>query len=320
MSLVLVSPEAFNAHPTDDELAYARNPTGATLDGGRIVIDGPFSGKPYLEPWLNSSGGSGLWRGRQLAPRERPVLVTYSFVDDFRLPEYYNTWIRYDTVGVAPLAYFGYLDGVVPLDESMFRRLQNRGVHPHMAMAEAQPAGERLSTAGLLNLPEVVRLGLGLCDTLLALDGRGIFGLRTETVYVAGEAGNRYYAGAAPRASLMGGYPVGDDYDVTFDPPTPSMFDRGAGELVYTVALLLWFGLLGEHAFVFGKNRDARDNMWRDVRAPFTGPPELGRLLEAVLVSDVEKRMKAPELREELAKLAALWNVEPPPFPPPGLA
>jgi hypothetical protein len=118
----------------------------------------------------------------------------------------------------------------------------------------------------------------------------------------------------------MGGYSVGEGWlEATFDPPTQSAFDRGADEIVYTVALLLWFGLLREHAFIFGTNRDEYDNMWRDVRAPFTGPPELGRLLEAVLVSDVEKRMKAAELREELAKLAARWNIEPPPFPPPGL-
>ncbi len=301
---------------TDAELAYARNPTGATLDGGRIIIDGPISGEPYLVPWLNSSGGSGLWRGRQLAPCERSVLVTYSFVDDFSLRECHDTWVRYDTVGISPLLYFGYLDGVTPLDEATFRHLRKRGVYPHMAMVEARPLGERLLAVTPLSLAEVIRLGLGLCDTLLSLDGRGIVGLRPETVYVTGEHGSRCYAGAAPRAYLMGGYKLAEGWlEDTFDPPTPSMFDRDIDEIVYTVALLLWFGLLREHAF-----RGDPDNMWRDVRAPFTGPPELGRLLEAVLVSDVEKRMKAPELREELATLAARWNIEPPPFPPPGLA
>jgi hypothetical protein len=306
---------------SDPELAYVRNPTGATMDRGRIIIDGPFSGEPYMEPWLNSPAGSGLWRGRQLAPRERPVLVTYSFVDDFSRRELNDTWIRYDAVGIAPLIYFGYLDGVASLDEEMFRHLRKRGIHPHMAMAEARPLGKRLLSVSPLSVAEVVRLGLGLCDTLLLLGERGVVGLRPETVYVTGEPGNRHYAGAAPRAFLLGGYSPGEGWlEASFDPPTPSMYDRDIDEVVYTVALLLWFGLLREHAFIFGTNRDEYDNMWRDVRAPFSGPPELGRLLEAVLVSDVEKRMRTAELREELAKLAARWNIEPPPFPPPGLA
>ncbi len=319
MSFELVTVAALNANPTDAELAYARNPTGATLDGGRIVVDGLFSGEPCTDPWRKRSGGWGLWTGRQLAPCERPVLVSYAFVDDFSTVgrERHDTWIRYDAIGVAPLLYFGYLDGLTPLDESSFRRLKDeRGVFPHMAMVEARPPGERLAAAGRLDLAETIRLGLGLCDTLLSLDGRGIFGLRPETVYVAGEHGNRYYAGAAPRAHLLLGYKLGGPrLEATFDPPTLSLFDRDPDEVVYTVALLLWFGLLREHAF-----RGDHNKMSSDVRLPFTGPPELGRLLEAVLVSDVEKRMRTVELREELAKLAARWNIEPPPFPPPGLA
>ncbi|HWO21167.1 MAG TPA: hypothetical protein VNO30_20505 [Kofleriaceae bacterium] len=313
----LETDDRFGSSPAEAELMYARNPTGATLDGGRVIIDALVSGKPYTERWCIGPGGAGLWRARQLVPRERPVLVSYGSADPFLSREIYDTWVRYETFGIAPLLYFGYLDGVTPLDEAAFLRLRKRGVYPHMALAEARPDGEQLSLIDPLSPAEAVRLGLGLCDTLLALDGRGILGLRPETVYVAGEPGHRYYAGAAPRAFLMLGYGLGEAH---FDPPTLSAFDRGVDEIVYTVALLIWFGLLREHAFICGTQRNDFDNMCNDVRAPFTGPPELGRLLEAVLVADVEQRMKAPELREELSKLAARWGVEPPPFPPPGLA
>lgn len=300
----------------DVDLAYVKYPMGATLDHGRIVIDAPIFGEPSFVPWVNSPGGLGLWRGRQLAPRKRPLLVTYGYVEEFL----YREWICYDTVGIAPLVFFGYLDGVPPLDEPMYRQLRRKGVYPHLAMAEARPQGEPLLAVAPLTLAEVVRLGLGLCDMLLSMGGLEIVGLRPETVYLAGEHGSRYYAGAAPRAFLTGGYTPGHGWlEATFDSPTPGIFERDAHELVYTVALLLWFGLLREHAFIFGKHIDDLDNRFRDIRAPFTGPPELGRLLEAVLVSDVERRMKAPELREELAKLAVRWNIEPPPFPPPGL-
>jgi hypothetical protein len=157
---------------------------------------------------------------------------------------------------------------------------------------------------------------------VLGLNEQPVIGLNPETIFVAGEYGNRFYAGATPRSfQMLGSDGMGAVYSSEyFEPPTQSMYDRGADELVYTVALLIWFALLKTHAFRVGPSYKDENNMWNDVRAPFTGPPELGRLLEAVLVSDVEKRMKAPELREELAKLAARWGVEPPPFPPPGLA
>ncbi len=48
--------------------------------------------------------------------------------------------------------------------------------------------------------------------------------------------------------------------------------------------------------------------MQRNARRAFTGPPELGALLEAVLVFDETRRMTAHELRTALADLAR-WTV-----------
>ena len=304
--------EALWAPLTDAEVACMRSPRGCTLDSGRVHVDDVIAGDGY----------TGLWSGWQLEPRRRPVFISYEVRDYVTYREHCDYWFRYEAPGIAPLVFFGYLDGVTPPDAWVIRRMMRFGARPCMAVVEARPEGERLSAVEPLNLAEVIRLGLGLCDTLLGLDGRQIIGLRHETVFIAGERGNRYYAGATPRSfQMLGNDGMGTVFSAEcFDPPTQSFFDRDADELVYTVGLLLWYALLRSHAFYVGPPSDVYQNMWNDVRAPFTGPPELGRLLEAVLVADVAKRMKAPELREGLARLAARWNVEPPPFPPPGLA
>ncbi|MDQ3368063.1 MAG: hypothetical protein M3680_21775 [Myxococcota bacterium] len=48
--------------------------------------------------------------------------------------------------------------------------------------------------------------------------------------------------------------------------------------------------------------------MERDARRAFTGPPELGALLEAVLVFDEMRRLPVDELRTGLAALARRWT------------
>lgn len=297
---------------TDAELQYGRGIEGATFDSGRIVVEDIAAG----------SGRYGLWNGRQISPRQRSVLISYNSKDYVTYKDHCDYWLRYEVPGIAPLVFFGYRDGLEPPDARTVRRLEQWGMLPFMAVIEVRPEGKRLSEVAPLGPGEAVRLGIGLCDTLLGLGGQKILGLHPQTVFVAGEHGNRFYAGATPRSlQMLGSDGMGAVYSSEyFDPPTLSMYDRDADELVYTVALLIWFALLKSHAFRVGPSYKDENNMWNDIRAPFTGPPELGRLLEAVLVADVAKRMKAPELREELAKLAARWGVELPPFPPPGLA
>jgi hypothetical protein len=297
---------------TEADLEYGRGIEAATFDSGRVLVEDVIAGNVHY----------GLWNGRQIRPHQRQVLISYCTRDYVTRRDHSDYWFRYEAPGIAPLVFFGYRDGVPPPDARQIQRLKRWGTLPRMAVIEVRPEGERLSAVAPLSLGEAIRLGLGLCDTLLGLNGQKVIGLHPETIFVAGEHGNRYYAGATPRSFQMLGV---DGMDAvysceSFDPPTYSMYDRDADELVYTVALVIWFALLKTHAFRVGPSYKDYNNTWNDIRAPFTGPPELGRLLEAVLVADVEKRMKAPELREELAKLAAQWGVEPPPFPPPGLA
>lgn len=84
--------------------------------------------------------------------------------------------------------------------------------------------------------------------------------------------------------------------------------------------MILGFALLGEHPYKLPDHPSIDDNIWEDRRCPFSGPPAIGRLLEKVLVADIDQRMKTDEFKDELTRLARAWNVELPPFPPPGLA
>lgn len=278
------------------------NPEGLTLDRQRFLI-----------VKCVGSGASSIWLGEQSRPVRRAVLISYGFPGDSEME-----WLRYDVPGIAPLLFIGSPDG--------FRVPPGQSRPGPVAVVEAMPAGETLHQIGRLVVRDVVRVGIGLCDMLLASDTRGVvvWGLRPETVFAVsdGPAGYRY-AGATPRSYRFLGGPEGSLspfplWFCHFDPPEYPELTSSSG--VSTAALILWYALLGEHAFV--KEVGTAHQHWAtadDVRRPFTGPPELGRLLEAALVADVEKRMTTAELRDALVGLARLWDIELPPFPPPGL-
>lgn len=247
---------------------------------------------------------NGRYAGEQTQPSRRPVLV--GLLDTARslsrLFAQMEPTFRDHSAGLAPLLFFGRPDRHPELPNSI-------------AVIEAQPEGVDLKVAGKLDQRELVRVGLGLCDTVLASSGKVDHELRPETVFVAGEVGARRYAGATPRAfRLLGndGYASAFSFEA-YDAPDGG--DAGPAALIYAAALVLWFAATGTHAF--GLQTDS--NRYHDRREPFTGPPELGRLLEAVLVADRRARMSASELRDGLAALARAWGVDEPPFPPPGL-
>lgn len=85
-----------------------------------------------------------------------------------------------------------------------------------------------------------------------------------------------------------------------------------------TISGTLKFGVERVHPF-HARGDSTENNMWVGTHRAFQGPPELGRLLEAALVRDPAKRIGPVELHHELLSLARRWNVEIPPFPPPGL-
>jgi hypothetical protein len=286
---------------SDDLTPY---PKGHTLDRKRFVLGEMIAGSPL---WGRSNG-------EQLRPTRRPVIISlrsliYSPELDARL--------RFDAPGVAPLLFIGPPDGYRP---SRRKDMPWRDV----AVIEARPDGADLGSAGRLSPSEAVLAGLGLCETILACAavGRGIRGVRPETVYVAGEPGHRRFAGVAPRSFAFLGF---GDHHATFSndtymAPEEDEVPHTPHSDGFSTALVLWFGLLGEHPYGTRGYPEQMDNMWKDVRRPFTGPPELGRILERVLVSDVEKRLKVDEMRDELLRLTGAWSLDPPAFPPPGLA
>ena len=284
---------------------YSTYPKGHTLDRKRFVF----------EEWLRGSFREGLWRGEQLRPVRRSVLIAFTslhYSDDL------DALLRYDAAGIAPLLFIGSPDG--------YRRSKQKTTRGwEIAVIEARPAGEMLNDVGLLTAGEVVRLGLSMCDTIVAWAERATItrGLCPATVYVAGDQGQRRFTGATPRSFLvLGSEGMNTDFpNHAYDAPSDNAaLDATLDDAAFTVAMILWFALLREHPYDVPGHPHQYDNIWNDIRRPFTGPPELGRLLEAVLVADVAKRMKTDEFRVELAKLARAWNVDLPPFPPPGLA
>lgn len=254
----------------------------------------------------------GVWTGSHIGPPKQPVLVLLSNPRGIGMgkPQLNEVsrerWMR-RIPGIARGLFYGWPD-------------KQHVKPPPIGRVLVRPAGQHLMDVEALTPQEVVRLGLGLCDTIAEWGKRYPIdiGLRPETVFVAGESGMRCFSGAIPEAFIVLG---GSDGPFTYDdyqaPSADAWVDMGTESAVYVLALVLWYALLKEHPF------DARggqiNHMWDDKRRPFTGPPELGRLLEAVLVFDVAKRMKLPELRHELVELARVWNIELPPFPPPGL-
>ena len=283
---------------------YRIYPQGQTLDRGRFVF----------RELLGGARREGLWSGEQLEPDRRRVVISFMST---QLSEQLESLLHCEVSGLASLLFVGSPDEYAP------PKVQTRS--RDLAVVEARPQGCPLADAGQLTPQEALRLGLGLCDTIRewADQARITCGLRPETVYVVDEPGGRQFAGATPRAYLFLGnyFRYGKFSPEPYDPPTPNwVMDVAPDDALFTVALLIWFALLGEHAYDLPEHPDIHNNIWEDVRRPVTGPPELGRILEAVLMSDFEKRMKTDEFRSELVKLARAWNVELPPFPPPGLA
>ena len=276
-------------------------------DNGRIVVDEELGGL--------------LWRGRQLAPRERPLVVAIKELAAASGKEMLERWARIDTPGIAPLAYLGFPDGT-STDPEELRAMRKRGKPLVALLAEAQPPGLPLSGVveeEPLTDAEVVRIGLALCDTAIAwLDARGTatVGFRPETIYIAGDIpGDRYYAGATPRVfAWIGNGGKDGTFPTTYygAPLASSSTEIDTNDLAFIIGLNIWFAATRDHAY-------RHIYYIEHARQPFTGTPDLGELCDAVLRLD-NARIGVHTLRDRLVALASKWNVAAPPFPPPGLA
>ena len=278
-----------------------------TADGGRILVEEELGGL--------------LWRGRQVAPRERPLVVAVKELAAASGKDMLERWFKFDAPGIAPLAWLGFPDGTSTNPEEL-REMKKRGQKLVALLAEVRPDGVPL--AGVveeegLTREEIVRLGLALCDTAiawLAKHGHATVGFRPETIYMAGDLpGERIYAGCTPRVFAMIGNGGNDGtFPTTYygAPLAASATQIDANDIVFPIGCVLWFASTREHAV-------RHIHYIEHQRPDFTGPDELEDIIK-IAVRLYEDRITVQELRGELAGIAKKWNVEAPPFPPPGLA
>ena len=76
---------------------------------------------------------------------------------------------------------------------------------------------------------------------------------------------------------------------VAFDPPGLGHYELDVCDAVFTVALLVWWGVTGVHPYMI-PGADYERNELEDRRVPFDGPVPLGKLLERALVADRDTR------------------------------
>lgn len=253
----------------DDSIAIFPR-IGATLDHGRIVFEQRVRGR--------------LWRGRT---QHRSVLIVHNRIPYEQYRMEIDKLYRFDVPGIAPLEFLGFPD--------------DGGAE--IALAEALPEGSPISELEPLTASQVVQCGLDLCDAVLTWSERYeslIVGLRPETVYINGGR----YTGSTPRIALLAGDPEGTTFGgPRYEAPNGSMQEGDANDTGFIVAQVMWFALLREHPYKFPGALNEHNNIWNDKRRPFTGPPELGRILEAVLVADPDRRLGVRGFRDQLAAL-----------------
>ena len=279
-------------------------PGDETLDQGRFRFG----------ELLGGAAMDGRWSGFDQRTGEN---VLISFRSELPCGPDLERCLRYSIPGIAPVRFIGPPDG-----HSLPQDLGQLGWR--LAVVETVPGGEPLAASVPLVHADAVRLGLGLCNTIANWEKGGniTYGLAPETVYMQGAPGHRNYSGAVPRSLLLLG---GDGMYAAYQhrdyrSPSCDTVDLVAGDALFIVALVLWFAIDAMHPYhVPVDSGQTHHNMWNDKRRPFLGPREFGRLLEAVLVADIDKRMKLDEFVHELTQLAQAWNLEQPVFPPPGL-
>ncbi len=188
-------------------------------------------------------------------------------------------------------------------------------------LVEVQPRGSFLQAfRGQGTSEDCVRIGCALARAVVSACERSILieGLRPETVFLEGTPGALDLTGVTPRsAAVIGQGPLYAEVPAfgwdQFDP------EQFAGEqperAAYSVALVLWVLHQPDHPYgnYYGESAHrAREGM----RDPWTGPPELGRILEPMLAYRLADRPSPQWMLAELEELARQWGIELPPFPP----
>ena len=255
-----------------------------TLDRGRVAIAGRI--------------GNRWWRGRRAEGRD--VVIAFKDIPYAATQAETDELFRYDVPGIAKLVFLGYPDrGPSPKNADELRKLTARNIWPEIALAEELPPGTSLAQATALSERETIGFGIAMCEMAIAWGERRellTIGIRPETVYIDGAPGSRCFTGATPRVEVV----RGDEFE-SFSAPATSVATYTADDIGFLTARLMWIGMFREDPYKFPGALNAYDNVWRDRRRPWPGPPTLGRILERALV--VDGRLPVRELRDALRGL-----------------
>jgi hypothetical protein len=262
-------------------------PFGLTMHGGRYRLDSLLRGTRY----------HGLWRASQLGSEPGAVLVTFRHL---RYTPALGTLLRFSAPGIPAPLYFGMPDQSGDLGSDRQRE--------YFCVVDEQPSGTDLESAGRLTVEETAKLGISLCETITgwaaALDGFVTRGLRPDTIFVTGSAGERRFSGATPRTFFL----LGDDGYASpyprlgFDPPADSIFQFSMSDALFTVAMILWYVSTGAHPYRI-PGTDLDQNVWTDRRVPFVGPQALGATLESALIAEPGNRISIDMFRTRLVDI-----------------
>ena len=264
--------------------------TGATYDHGTYRTGERISGY----------AARGRYGGQRVTDGAH-VLITVR-VHSWR-PELIES-LRFRAPGVADLLYLGAPDGYAAPPRTVPTRLA--------AVIEERPPGTAISQLSApLGLEDVVKLGLGLVATVAEASEQGVElrGVRPETVYVADGPAGLQVTGVAPRAVRVLGYNNDPPYGSPFDGHSyeaPEIYETAEPSEtsdLFSAALTLWFAFTRAHPYRVRPETFDAGVMLADERGSFPGPPELARILEAVLVADPSRR---PSIRAVLDELGLL--------------
>lgn len=252
-------------------------PTGVTIDNGTYTLRELVRGEHPEGLWMaTTAGGDKVWvtLRRLRADAQRTQLLDF------------------DAPGIPRPLFIGAPDFTDKRREYYF------------SVVDAIPRGAALASLGPRSVRASIQLGIELCDVVASWarssNGMIFSGLHPETIYLDQDR----YVGAVPRPhSLLGSQP--DFYgspNVSFDPPGYWGSVMESGDAVFTVGLLVWWGVCGVQPY-YAAGTDPERNEFEDRRALFTGPEALGALLSRALLADRQNRLGLAQLRGELATL-----------------
>jgi hypothetical protein len=183
-----------------------------------------------------------------------------------------------------------------------------------LVCVEAAPGGVPLAAIRTrLTLPDVIRLGIGLCEYVASAQSSGLVlaSIRPETVWLVPEEDSRWrYSGVTPRCFdlVMSSQHPPSAFDLwdSWIPPDADD-ERYGGDLpsdtdVFATAALLWFASSG--GYPFGDPGPDATDYNPEARRPFAGPASLGAVLEPILAYHGADRAPLAELHRGLTQLA----------------